>query len=148
MIKVRLTPTFLYSPDDAEENWVLDVKDTRKVFFIECELPCIPSIGTIIPLGAIKHEIFHQYSHLLLRFNKNLCQAIDNIRKRADNDIYYYLRETCPNLKNASNADILKEVLYDKDGDSPYADYSIIKVDDITMFPNDEMVYIKLTYTM
>ena len=150
MIKVRLVPIFLFCPHDMEDNWVLDANDVRRVFYIECELPCLPSVGTVIPFGSIRDEIFNQYSHLLLRFNEYLYQAIDNIRNRIDDkkydDSYWDLREEYPNLKNASNADILRAVIYDDFGDSVYRDFGIVKVDGITMIPNDEMVYIKLIW--
>ena len=132
------------------DNWVLDADDVRRVFYIECELPCLPSVGTVIPFGSIRDEIFNQYSHLLLRFNEYLYQAIDNIRNRIDDkkydDSYWDLREKYPNLKNASNADILRAVIYDDFGDSVYRDFGIVKVDGITIIPNDEMVYIKLIW--
>lgn len=131
-----------------EDNWVLDANDVRRVFYIECELPCLPPVRTVIPFGSIRDEIFNQYSHLLLRFNEYLYQAIDDIRNRIDDkkyeDSYWDLREEYPNLKNASNADILRAVIYDDFGDSVYRDFGIVKVDGITMIPNDEMVYIKL----
>ena len=152
MIKVRLVPNFLFFPHDMEDNWVLDADDVRRVFYIECELPCLPSVGTVIPFGSIRDEIFNQYSHLLLRFNEYLYQAIDNIRNRIDDkkydDSYWDLREEYPNLKNASNADILRAVIYDDFGDSVYRDFGIVKVDGITMIPNDEMVYIKLIWDL
>lgn len=135
-----------------EDNWVLDADDVRRVFYIECELQCLPSVGTVIPFGSIRDEIFNQYSHLLLRFNEYLYQAIDNIRNRIDDkkydDSYWDLREKYPNLKNASNVDILRAVIYDDFGDSVYRDFGIVKVDDITMIPNDEMVYIKLIWNL
>lgn len=152
MIKVRLVPDFLFYPCDMGDNWVLDADDVRRVFYIECELPCLPSVGTVIPFGSIRDEIFSQYSHLLLRFNEYLSTAIDNIRNRIDDkkydDSYWDLREKYPNLKNASNADILRAVIYDDFGDSVYRDFGIVKVDDITMIPNDEMVYIKLIWNL
>lgn len=133
-----------------EDNWVLDANDVRRVFYIECELPCLPPVRTVIPFGSIRDEIFNQYSHLLLRFNEYLYQAIDDIRNRIDDkkyeDSYWDLREEYPNLKNASNADILRAVIYDDFGDSVYRDFGIVKVDGITMIPNDEMVYIKLIW--
>ena len=152
MIKVRLVPNFLFCPHDMEDNWVLDADDVRRVFYIECELPCLPPVDTVIPFGSIRDEIFNQYSHLLLRFNEYLYQAIDDIRNRIDDkkyeDSYWDLREEYPNLKNASNADILRAVIYDDFGDSVYRDFGIVKVDDITMIPNDEMVYIKLIWNL
>ena len=63
-------------------------------------------------------------------------------------DSYLDLREEYPNLKNASNVDILRAVIYDDFGDSVYRDFGIVKVDDITMIPNDEMVYIKLIWNL
>ena len=133
-----------------EDNWVLDANDVRRVFYIECELPCLPPVGTVIPFGSIRDEIFNQYSHLLLRFNEYLYQAIDDIRNRIDDkkydDSYWDLREEYPNLKNASNADILRAVIYDDFGDSVYRDFGMVKVDGITMIPNDEMAYIKLIW--
>ena len=152
MIKVRLVPDFFFYPCDMGDNWVLDADDVRRVFYIECELPCIPGFGTVIPFGSIRDEIFNQYSHLLLRFNEYLSNAIDNIRNRIDDkdyeNSYWDLREKYPNLKNASNVDILRAVIYDDFGDSVYRDFGIVKVDDITMIPNDEMVYIKLIWNL
>lgn len=150
MIKVRLVPNFLFYPYDMENNWVLDANDVRRVFYIECELPCLPSVDTIIPFGTIRDEIFNQYSRMLHQPNGYLCQVIDNIRNRIDDkdyDCYYYeLRYKYPNLKNASNADILRAVIYDDFGDSVYRDFGVVKVNDITMIPNEEMVYIKLIW--
>lgn len=152
MIKVRLVPNFFFCPRDMEDNWVLDANGARRAFYIECELPCIPGFGTVIPFGSIRDEIFNQYSHLLLRFNEYLSEAIDNIRNRIDDkdyeNSYWDLREKYPNLKNASNVDILRAVIYDDFGDSVYRDFGIVKVDDITMIPNDEMVYIKLIWDL
>ena len=152
MIKVRLVPNFLFYPKDCESNVVYDKETEREAFYIECEFPCIPCEGSVIPIGRIKDEIFNQYSHLLLRFNEYLSTAIDNIRNRIDNEYYEKsycdLREEYPNLKNASNADILRAVIYDDFGDSVYRDFGIVKVDDITMIPNDEMVYIKLIWNL
>ena len=150
MIKVRLVPDFFFYPCDMGDNWVLDADDVRRVFYIECELPCIPGFGTVIPFGSIRDEIFNQYSHLLLRFNEYLSNAIDNIRNRIDDkdfeNSYWDLREKYPNLKNASDVDILRTVIYDDFGDSVYRDFGVVRVNDITMIPNEEMVYIKLIW--
>ena len=152
MIKVRLVPDFFFYPCDMGDNWVLDADDVRRVFYIECELPCLPPVGTVIPFGSIRDEIFNQYSHLLLRFNEYLYRAINNIRNRIDNKCYethyFGLRMKYPNLKNASNIDSLRYVICDDFVDSVYSDFGIVIVDGITMFPNDEMVYIKLIWNL
>lgn len=150
MIKVRLVPNFIFYPYDMEDNWVLDANEAQRAFYIECELPCIPSVGTVIPLGTIRDEIFNQYSRMLHQPNGYLCQAIDNIRNRVDDEdyekSYWDLREKYPNLKNASDVDILRAVIYDDFGDSVYRDFGVVRVNDITMIPNEEMVYIKLIW--
>lgn len=153
MIKVRLVPNFFFCPKDCDDlNLVYDKRTKDSAFYIECEIPCIPSVGTEIPLGSIRDEIFNQYSHLLLRFNENMHQVIDEIRNHVDDEdyeaSYWDLREKYPNLKNASNIDILRAVIYDDFGDSVYSDFGIVQVDDITMFPNDEMVYIKIIWNL
>lgn len=151
MIKVRLVPNFLFYPKDCELNEVYDKETEREVFYIECEFPCIPCEGSVIPIGRIKDEIFNQYSHLLLRFNKNLCEAIDDIRECLYDDdykrYYKYLRKSLPDVKNVSNIDILRAVIYN-DFDSAYDDYGFISVNSVVMFPNSEMVYLEIKWQL
>lgn len=146
MIKVRLVPDFLLSPNDSQDvNYIIGQDEKRDVFYIECSLPYIPAKGDYIDLASIRDDIFQQYSHLLLRFNKNLSDMINIIR----NDTEKFILKGIEDRKNASNIDILRAIIYEgRQCDSVYSGSGIVYVDKCVYFPNDEYVYIRITWNL
>lgn len=146
MIKVRLVPSFLLNVNDSQDvNCISCQNEKRDVFYIECSLPSIPSKGDIIDLESIRDDVFRQYSHLLLRFNKNLTKMLDIIRNNPEEFILKDLKDR----KNASNIDILRAIIYEISFcDSVYYGGGIVYVDCCTYFPNDEYVYVNIHWEL
>ena len=145
MIKVRLVPDFLLNPNDAQDvNYIVGQGEKRDVFYIECSLPYIPAKDDYIDLASIRDDIFHQYSHFLLRFNRNLGDMINIIR----NNTKEFVLKDIEDRKNASNIDILRAIIYGETFDSVYYGYGLVCVDKCVYFPDDEYVYIRIKWDL
>ena len=146
MIKVRLVPDFLLNPNDAQDvNYIVGQGEKRDVFYIECSLPYIPAKDDYIDLASIRDDIFQQYSHFLLRFNKNLGDMINIIR----NNTKEFILKGIEDRKNASNIDILRAIIYEgRQSDSVYSGGGIVYVDKCVYFPDDEYVYIRIKWDL
>lgn len=146
MIKVRLVPDFLLNVEDSTDfNYIYRQCERDEIFYIECSLPCVPAENDFIDLSSIRDEIFKQYSYLLLRFNKNLCQMMDAIRADPDE----FVLDNITNQKDASNIDILRSIIYPcRTGDSIYCGQGIVRAGKAFYFPNDEYVYVHITWEL
>ena len=146
MIKVRLVPNFFITPNDFN-NDVFEKHDVEKALYIECELPCVPFTDSSIGIADFKEEIFSQYSRFLMKINNNIHRAIRSIRNRInDEDRLYYLHEEYPNLSNASNIDILRVVINQNLINNAYLGDGLVRVKHVLCFPNDEYVYIMVSW--
>ena len=146
MIKARLVPNFFITSNDFN-NDVFEKHDVEKALYIECELPYVPYEGSSIGIADFKEEIFSQYSRFLMKINNNIHRAIRSIRNRInDDDRLYYLHEEYPNLSNASNIDILRVVINQTLLNNAYLGDGLVRVKHILCFPNDEYVYIMVSW--
>ena len=146
MIKARLVPNFFITPNDFS-NDVFEKHDVEKALYIECELPCVPFTDSSIGIADFKEEIFSQYSRFLMKINNNIHRAIRSIRNRInDDDRLYYLHEEYPNLSNASNIDILRVVINQTLLNNAYLGDGLVRVKHVLCFPNDEYVYIMVSW--
>ena len=146
MIKARLVPDFFITPKDFN-NDVFEKHDVEKALYIECELPCVPFTDSSIGIADFKEEIFSQYSRFLMKINNNIHRAIRSIRNRInDDDRLYYLHEEYPNLSNASNIDILRVVINQTLLNNAYLGDGLVRVKHVLCFPNDEYVYIMVSW--
>ena len=146
MIKARLVPNFFITSNDFN-NDVFEKHDVEKALYIECELPYVPYEGSSIGIADFKEEIFSQYSRFLMKINNNIHRAIRSIRNRInDDDRLYYLHEEYPNLSNASNIDILRVVINQTLLNNAYLGDGLVRVKHVLCFPNDEYVYIMVSW--
>ena len=146
MIKARLVPNFFLTSNDFN-NGVFEKHDVEKALYIECELPCVPFTDSSIGIADFKEEIFSQYSRFLMKINNNIHRAIRSIRNRInDDDRLYYLHEEYPNLSNASNIDILRVVINQTLLNNAYLGDGLVRVKHVLCFPNDEYVYIMVSW--
>ena len=146
MIKARLVPNFFLTSNDFN-NGVFEKHDVEKALYIECELPYVPYEESSIGIADFKEEIFSQYSRFLMKINNNIHRAIRSIRNRInDDDRLYYLHEEYPNLSNASNIDILRVVINQTLLNNAYLGDGLVRVKHVLCFPNDEYVYIMVSW--
>ena len=147
MIKARLVPNFFITPKDFN-NDVFEKHDVEKALYIECELPYVPYEGSSIGIADFKEEIFSQYSRFLMKINNNIHRAIRSIRRRVNDESCdcYYLLEEYPNLSNASNIDILRVVINQNLINNVYLGDGLVRVKHVLYFPNDEYVYIMVSW--
>ena len=147
MIKARLVPNFFLTSNDFN-NGVFEKHDVEKALYIECELPCVPFTDSSIGIADFKEEIFSQYSRFLMKINNNIHRAIRSIRSRVNDESCdcYYLREEYPNLSNASNIDILRVVINQTIINNVYLGDGLVRVKHVLCFPNDEYVYIMVSW--